>query len=72
MDLSQALLKDPPIAVLCGHIHEAPSISRKPVCRVGSTLVANPGSRFGELSLITGSFDGRIELEYLNLPLRRS
>lgn len=64
LDLTRAVLKDPPLAILCGHIHESPELSGRSVCKLGETFVANPGSRYGALSFIVGRNDDNLQLEH--------
>ena len=67
VDLTRAAINDPPVAILCGHIHEAPDVSKKPVCSLGETLVANPGSKRGNLTYIEGKMSKGLVLEFRSL-----
>ena len=67
-DLTRAVIRDPPLAILCGHIHESPEISGRPVCRIGKTQIANPGSRLGSLSFIIGRYLDDLVLQQGSIP----
>jgi Icc-related predicted phosphoesterase len=63
-DLSRAIKIHCPEAVLCGHVHESPDRSGKAVCQYERTIIANPGSRRGDLTCIIGRRDRILGLEY--------
>ncbi|MEA3559931.1 MAG: metallophosphoesterase [Candidatus Thermoplasmatota archaeon] len=61
-DLREYTLEREPLAVLCGHIHESPERSGKVVDRIGSTVVANPGSKKDRLTYLVGKWSSELEL----------
>lgn len=61
-DLRTIIENDGPIAVLSGHIHEAPERSGKMVELLGDTWIANPGSRRGSTTFILGGLDECLKL----------
>jgi Icc-related predicted phosphoesterase len=61
-DLRTVIEDDRPMAVLSGHIHEAPKRSGKMVEVLGDTWIANPGSHSGISTLILGEFDDCLKL----------
>ncbi len=61
-DLRSAIEEQGPIAVLCGHIHEAPDRSGSMLELLGDTWVGNPGSHQEELSVITGELTDTLKL----------
>ncbi|OYT44118.1 hypothetical protein B6U90_05865 [Thermoplasmatales archaeon ex4484_6] len=64
-DLTEIIREEHPLAVLSGHIHEAPFISGKAVCSMSGTLIANPGRRWDAPTCIIASFrEGDLSLEH--------
>jgi Icc-related predicted phosphoesterase len=61
-DLRTIIESEGPIAVLSGHIHEAPRRCGKMVELSSDTWVANPGSRSGISTFILGEFKDCLEL----------
>lgn len=61
-DLRAIIEEDGPIAVLSGHIHEAPDRSGKMVELLGDTWIANPGSQSGVGTFVLGEFDECLKL----------
>jgi Icc-related predicted phosphoesterase len=61
-DLRTIIEEDGPMAVLSGHIHEAPERSGKMVDLLGDTWIANPGSHRGITTFILGEFEECLRL----------
>jgi Icc-related predicted phosphoesterase len=61
-DLRSIIESEVPMAVLSGHIHEAPRRSGKMVEMLGDTWIANPGSKGWESSFMIGEFSDCLRL----------